>query len=74
MRSVSSLRWPPHGCPVPGGAPATAVVGVVKRFNWSNADQNAVAKMIAGDHVNPDKAAQKWIAANKAKVNKWLGK
>ena len=53
------------------GSPA---VGVVKRFSWSNADQNAVAKMIAGDHVNPDKAAQKWIAANKAKVNKWLGK
>jgi ABC-type proline/glycine betaine transport system substrate-binding protein len=30
--------------------------------------------MIAGDHLNPDKAAQKWIAANQAKVNKWLGK
>ena len=35
---------------------------------------NTVAKMIAGDHMDPDKAAQKWIAANKAKVNKWLGK
>jgi glycine betaine/proline transport system substrate-binding protein len=53
------------------GSPA---VGVVKRFSWSNADQNAVAKMIAGDHMNPDQAAQKWIAANTAKVNKWLGK
>ena len=53
------------------GSPA---VGVVKRFSWSNADQNTVAKMIAGDHMDPDKAAQKWIAANKAKVNKWLGK
>jgi len=53
------------------GSPA---VGVVQRFSWSNADQNAVAKMIAGDHMNPDQAAQKWIAANKAKVNKWLGK
>jgi ABC-type proline/glycine betaine transport system substrate-binding protein len=30
--------------------------------------------MIAGDHLNPDKAAQKWIAANQAKVKKWLGK
>ena len=27
---------------------------------------------IAGQHMNPDQAAQKWIAANKAKVNKWL--
>jgi glycine betaine/proline transport system substrate-binding protein len=53
------------------GSPA---VGVVKRFSWSNADQNTVAKMIAGDHMDPDKAAQKWIAANKAKVNVWLGK
>jgi glycine betaine/proline transport system substrate-binding protein len=53
------------------GSPA---VGVVKRFSWSNADQNTVAGMIAGQHMNPDQAAQKWIAANKAKVNKWLGK
>ncbi len=53
---------------------ASPAVGVVQRFSWSNADQNAVAKMIAGDHMNPDQAAQKWIAANKAKVNKWLGK
>jgi glycine betaine/proline transport system substrate-binding protein len=53
------------------GSPA---VGVVKRFSWSNADQNTVAGMIAGQHMNPDQAAQKWIAANKAKVSKWLGK
>jgi glycine betaine/proline transport system substrate-binding protein len=53
------------------GSPA---VSVVKKFSWSNADQNAVAGMIAGQHMNPDTAAQKWIAANKAKVNAWLGK
>ena len=53
------------------GSPAVAFI---KRWKWANADQNAVAKLIAGDHMNPDKAAQKWIAANKAKVNKWLGK
>ena len=53
------------------GSPAVAVL---KRFKWSNADQNTVAGMIAGQHMDPDKAAQKWIAANKAKVNKWLGK
>ena len=46
----------------------------LKRFSWSNADQNAVAEMIAGQHMDPDKAAQTWIAANQAKVNKWLGK
>jgi glycine betaine/proline transport system substrate-binding protein len=53
------------------GSPAVAFI---KRWSWANADQNAVAKLIAGDHMNPDKAAQKWIAANKAKVDKWLGK
>jgi glycine betaine/proline transport system substrate-binding protein len=53
------------------GSPA---VGVIKRFSWTNADQNEVAGMIAGQHMDPDKAAQKWIAANKATVNKWLGK
>ena len=53
------------------GSPAYAVL---KRFSWSNDDQNTVAKYIAGDHLNPDKAAKKWIAANKAKVNAWLGK
>src|SRR5436190_19861090 len=53
------------------GSPAVAVL---KRWTWTNQDQNVVAKMIAGDHLNPDKAAQEWIAANQAKVNKWLGK
>jgi len=46
----------------------------LKRFNWSNADQEIVAKWIAGDHMNPDKAGQKWIAQNTAKVKKWFGK
>ena len=53
------------------GSPAYAVL---KRFSWTNNDQNTVAKWIAGDHMNSDKAAQKWISANMAKVNKWLGK
>src|SRR6266851_1677325 len=51
---------------------SVAAVAVLKRFSWTNTDQNTVAKWIAGDHVNPDKAAQKWIAANRATVNKWL--
>ena len=53
------------------GSPAVAVL---KRWKWTNADQNAVAKLIAGNHVNPDKAAQTWIKANPAKVKAWLGK
>jgi len=53
------------------GSPA---VGVIQRFTWTNADQNFVAGLIAGKHVNPDKAAQQWIALHKSLVNTWLGK
>jgi glycine betaine/proline transport system substrate-binding protein len=54
------------------GSPAVAVL---RRFKWpSNDAQNLVAKWIAGDHVKPDKAAEKWVKANMASVNKWLGK
>jgi len=53
------------------GSPAYPVL---KRFSWTNLDQETVAKWIAGDHLNPDKAGQKWVAANPGKVNKWLGK
>jgi glycine betaine/proline transport system substrate-binding protein len=56
---------------VKSGSPAIAVL---KRFKWTNGDQEIVAKWIAGDHMKPDDAAKKWIAANKAKVNVWLGK
>jgi glycine betaine/proline transport system substrate-binding protein len=53
------------------GSPAYPVL---KRFSWSNGDQETVAKWIAGDHMDPAKAGKKWVAANQAKVNKWLGK
>jgi glycine betaine/proline transport system substrate-binding protein len=54
------------------GSPAVAVL---RRFQWpSNDAQNLVAKWIAGDHVKPDTAAEKWVKANMATVNKWLGK
>ncbi len=49
-------------------------MAVLKRWKWTNQDQNAVAKLIAGNHMDPDKAAQQWIKANQAKVNAWLGK
>ena len=53
------------------GSPAYPVL---KRFKWSNTDQEIVAKWIAGDHMDPDTAGKKWVSQNKAKVNKWLGK
>jgi glycine betaine/proline transport system substrate-binding protein len=53
------------------GNPAYAAM---KKFSWSNLDQETVAKWIAGDHVKPDKAGQKWVSENAAKVKKWFGK
>ncbi len=53
------------------GSPAYTLL---KRFSWTNLDQETVAKWIAGDHMDPDKAGQKWVSMNAAKVNKWLGK
>jgi glycine betaine/proline transport system substrate-binding protein len=54
---------------VESGSPAA---GLVKAFTWTNEDQNAVAKMIAEDGMDPEAAAEKWVAANQDKVNAWL--
>ena len=53
------------------GSPA---YGVLKRWTWTNKDQETVAGWIAGQHMDPAKAAEKWVEANMAKVNAWLGK
>lgn len=44
----------------------------VKNFNWTNDDQNTVAKYIAVDKMSDDDAAKKWVDANQDKVNAWL--
>jgi glycine betaine/proline transport system substrate-binding protein len=53
------------------GSPAVAVI---KRWKWSANDQNFVANLIAGEHLDPAKAAEKWVKANPGKVKAWLGK
>jgi glycine betaine/proline transport system substrate-binding protein len=53
------------------GSPA---VGVIKRWKWTADDQNYVANLIAGEHMDPQKAAEQWVKANPAKVKAWLGK
>jgi glycine betaine/proline transport system substrate-binding protein len=52
------------------GSPA---VKFLKNWTWTNADQNEVAAMIAGQHMDPDKAGEKWVKAHQANVKKWLG-
>lgn len=45
---------------------------LVKAFNWTNDDQNVVAKSISVDKLDPEKAAQQWVDANPGKVDAWL--
>ena len=45
---------------------------LIKNFNWTDKDQNLVAKYITEDGMPPEEAAQKWIDANPDKVNAWL--
>lgn len=51
------------------GSPA---YDLVKKFNWTNDDQNTVAKYIAVDKMTPDAAAKKWVEANRDKVDAWI--
>jgi glycine betaine/proline transport system substrate-binding protein len=52
------------------GSPA---VDLVKNFEWTNEDQNLVASYIGQDGMDPNDAADKWIADNQDKVDAWLG-
>ena len=51
------------------GSPA---YDLVKKFQWTNDDQNTVAGYIANDGMSPEAAAKKWIEANPDKVKAWL--
>ncbi|WP_329297266.1 ABC transporter substrate-binding protein [Streptomyces sp. NBC_00659] len=51
------------------GSPAH---NLVKNFNWTNEDQNTVAKYIAQDKLSDEAAAKKWVDANKDKVDAWI--
>ncbi|MET3807265.1 glycine betaine/proline transport system substrate-binding protein [Nakamurella sp. UYEF19] len=51
------------------GSPA---VSLIKKFNWTNDDQNTVAAYITADKMTPAAAAKKWVDANQVKVKAWL--
>jgi glycine betaine/proline transport system substrate-binding protein len=44
----------------------------VKKFQWTNDDQNVVARSIAVEKMSPEDAAKKWVEANPDKVTAWL--
>ena len=46
----------------------------LKNFSWTNDQQNEVAAMIANDKMSADKAAEKWVKANKDVWQAWLPK
>jgi glycine betaine/proline transport system substrate-binding protein len=51
------------------GGPAA---DLVTAFEWTNDDQNLVAKYIAVDKMSPEAAAEKWVTDNRDKVEAWL--
>jgi glycine betaine/proline transport system substrate-binding protein len=45
---------------------------LVKNFNWTNEDQNAVSDMITNEGMTAEEAAEKWIGENEAKWQAWM--
>ena len=63
LKKVVSTDWADKGSPA---------VDLVKNFQWTNDDQNQVAKYISEDGMAPEDAAAKWIADNQDMVDAWL--
>ncbi len=51
---------------------SSTAVPLIKNFQWTNDDQDLVAKYIAQDKMSDDAAAKKWVDANPDKVKAWL--
>ncbi|SEM16806.1 ABC transporter substrate-binding protein [Nonomuraea pusilla] len=47
---------------------------LVKNFQWTNEDQNAVANDMTNNGMTGEQAAKKWLDANTAKWQAWLPK
>ena len=45
---------------------------LIRKWTWTNEDQNVVADMITNQNMTPEKAAEKWAADNEAKWKAWL--
>lgn len=45
---------------------------MIKKWTWTNADQNAVADMITNQDMTPEAAAKKWVDENEATWQAWL--
>jgi glycine betaine/proline transport system substrate-binding protein len=63
LKKIVSTEWAESGDPS---------VDLVKNFQWTNDDQNTVAKYISQDKMSQEDAAAKWIEENPDKVEAWL--
>ncbi|MGH3729769.1 MAG: ABC transporter substrate-binding protein [Micromonosporaceae bacterium] len=45
---------------------------LVKKFQWTNEDQNTVARWIAEDKMSPEAAGKKWVKENPDNVKEWI--
>ena len=45
---------------------------MIKKFNWTNVDQNSVADMITNQSMTPEQAAKKWVDAHESAWKAWL--
>jgi glycine betaine/proline transport system substrate-binding protein len=63
LKKIASTSWVEEGGPG---------VELVQNFEWTNDDQNTVAKYISEDGMSPEDAAAKWVEDNQDKVDAWL--
>jgi glycine betaine/proline transport system substrate-binding protein len=64
LKKIASTSW------VDEGGPA---VDLLMNFEFTNDDQNTVAKYISEDGMSPEDAAAQWVEENPDKVEAWLG-
>ena len=64
LKKILSTSW------VDEGGPAVALV---QNFQWTNEDQNLVAKYISDEGMSAEDAAARWVEENPDKVEAWLG-
>jgi glycine betaine/proline transport system substrate-binding protein len=63
LKKIASTSWVDEGGPG---------VELVQNFEWTNEDQNTVAKYISEDGMSPEDAAAKWVEDNQDVVDGWL--
>lgn len=64
LKKIVSTSWVDEGGPG---------VDLVENFEWTNEDQNLVAKYISDEGMSNEDAAARWVEENPDKVAEWLG-